>query len=124
MAKKSGKKEVCTPVKGIEYYLLKISRFCAWTLIVLILLYFVSGYGMTRTGLMYRLTFGLMDRGVALWIHDVLLTIPMAIAFLLHTLISVRSALIRWNVKNKFVLNWLMIGIGVVLFGAVLRIYF
>lgn len=122
MVKKGRKEEICTPVHGPEYHLRKVSRFCAWALIVLMLLYFVSGYGITKSGLIYKATGGLMDRGAALRMHTYL-TIPMVAAFLLHTLISMRFAMIRWNVKNKVVLNWVFLGVGVVLFGLGLWVY-
>jgi hypothetical protein len=116
MAKKKEKPD-------FEVLLRKLGRFCAWALIVLILLYFVSGYGITKSGMIYRLTGGLMDRGAALWLHNIL-TLPMAFAFLCHTLISIRFAMIRWNVRNKTGLNWVFLGIGAVLFGLACYAYF
>ena len=122
MVKKAKRGEICTPVRGYSYYLIKVSRFCAWALVLLILLYVLSGFGMTRSGLIYKATGGLMDRGAALKIHT-LLVIPMILAFLLHTLISIRFTMIRWNVKNKVVLNYGFIGLGAVLLGLTLYTY-
>lgn len=111
MVKKTSK-TVCETRHGYEYYLLKISRLCAWSLIAFILLYIITGYGMTKSYLVYAL-FG-MDRGLALKLHTYL-TIPMMLAFICHTLISVRFAMIRWNVSNKNVLNLVFLALGIVL---------
>jgi succinate dehydrogenase/fumarate reductase cytochrome b subunit len=120
---KMGNEPVCGALHSYERYLVKFGRFCAWSLIVFIFLYFISGWGVTRSGAVYNLTGGLLNRQTSFWLHDIL-TLPMAFAFLCHTLIAIRYALIRWNVKNREVLNYVFLGVGVVLFALVCWVYF
>ncbi|MBW2967268.1 hypothetical protein KY362_02165 [Candidatus Woesearchaeota archaeon] len=106
----------------IERYLIKFGRGCAWALVVMIILYFVSGFGLLKSGMIYNLTGGLLDRGRSLWIHEIL-TIPMAFAAICHTLIAIRFAMIRWKVKNMKAVDYSFIALGVVLFAAVCWAY-
>ncbi|MBI5881022.1 hypothetical protein HZB90_02735, partial [archaeon] len=59
MADKKAKEEcekVCGPIR-----LIKFGRLCAWLLIVFVILYFISGFGMIKQGL--------FSRGVSFRIH-------------------------------------------------------
>jgi hypothetical protein len=107
---------------SFEGFIVRFGRFCAWALLVFIMLYFVSGFGITKSGFIYKWTGGLMHRAISFQIHDYL-TIPMAFASICHVLIAVRFAMIRWHVKNMNVLNWVFVGIGVVLFALVTAAY-
>jgi len=92
-------------------------------LIILIATYFLSGFGITKSSLINKSTFGLLDKASSFRIHEYL-TLPMAFAFLCHTLIAIRFAMIRWKVKNKIVLNYLLTGIGIILFSLAAYAYF
>ncbi len=96
----------------------KISRICAYLLLVAIALSIFSGWGITRTDLIYPATFGWINRGVANTIHRGL-QIPMAALFLTHVLIN-----IRLNLRNKrsVILNAVLLLIGVVLLTGVILI--
>ncbi|MBW2963983.1 hypothetical protein KY363_00850 [Candidatus Woesearchaeota archaeon] len=118
---KKASETVCETRHGYEYYLTKIGRFCAWSLIAFILLYMITGYGITKSYIVYRV-FG-MDRGLALKLHTYL-TIPMMAAFILHVLIAVRFAMIRWKVTNKTALNWIFIILGAALLSLTVWAYF
>lgn len=120
---KEMKEPVCQPMHTYEYYLIKFSRVCAWSMIVMVILYFLTGWGMTKTGMIMGLTGGVLHRFLANQIHHYLI-LPMAFAFICHTLISIRFAMIRWKVKNKIILNYAFLGSGVVLFGLVCYAYF
>jgi len=117
MVKKAKKEPASEEMHPFEHFIKSFGRFCAWMLIVFIILYFISGFGMTK---------GIMDRAAAVKLHSYL-TLPMAFAFIFHTLVAVRFALIRWDIhteKNEKVLDYVFIAAGVVLFGLVCWVYF
>jgi hypothetical protein len=106
-----------------ELFLIKFGRLNAWLLIVFVILYFISGFGMIKSGMIYNITGGIFTRGVSLRIHEYL-TLPMAFSFLCHTLIAIRFAMIRWKVKNKILLNYVFLGMGVIAFALIAYAYF
>ena len=76
----------------MNVFLVKLNRFCAWALLILLILYVVTGYGITK---------GIIDPALSKYLHDKLLAIPFFIFFVLHVGISGSYALIRWRVfKN------------------------
>jgi intracellular septation protein A len=84
-----------------DVYLKRIAEASAWALLVTIVVAVVSGWGITQTGIIYRLTFGLINRGLADAIHRAV-NVPMALFFLLHVFINIklklpqRSPSMRW----------------------------
>lgn len=83
--------------------LIKLSRYAAWVLFVTIVLYFVTGYGMTK---------GIIDRSFALLLHETILPILTISAFVIHTSISIKFALMRWRIWNRFTLFVLILFFG------------
>lgn len=79
----------------------------AWVLLVAILLYVVTGYGMTK---------GLIDPSLAAKLHLSYLAYPMIIAFIYHTAYAIRLAFIRWRIWNTFG-KILLLGSYILLFG-------
>lgn len=78
--------------------LIKLDRFFAWVLFAGMLLYFVSGYGMTK---------GIIDSSSATKLHMSVLTYIVLIAFTVHASYAIHLALKRWRVWNigaKFLL--------------------
>lgn len=74
-------------------YLIKLDRISAWTLLVSIILYFISGFGMTK---------GLINPSFANKIHLSLLA-PIALAaFTIHTYFAIHLAFKRWHIWNNF----------------------
>ena len=73
----------------MDKFLIKLSRFSAWVLLVLMILYIISGYGITK---------GIVDPVFSKYLHDRLLAIPFFIFFALHICISSSYALRRWKV--------------------------
>ena len=67
----------------------RIARASAWALLATIIVAVVSGWGITQTGIIYRLTFGLIDRGLADAIHRAA-NVPMALFFLSHVFINIK----------------------------------
>jgi len=72
-----------------DKFLIKLERFSAWVLLVLIIAYVVSGYGITK---------GIIDPVFSKYLHDKLLAIPFFVFFVLHVGIATRYALVRWGV--------------------------
>ena len=87
--------------------LIKLDRISAWVLFVTLILYFVTGYGMTK---------GLIDPLLARSLHLSLLTYIVVIAFAIHTSYAIHLALIRWNFWNNFSKILMMIFYVVILF--------
>jgi cytochrome b subunit of formate dehydrogenase len=80
---------VVTVAAKTNVYLKRIAEASAWALLVTIVVAVVSGWGITQTGIIYRLTFGLIDRGLADAIHRAA-NVPLAIFFLSHVLINIK----------------------------------
>jgi predicted heme/steroid binding protein len=74
-------------------WLTKINRFFAWILLLCIFLYFLSGYGMTK---------GIISPSFSTKLHLHILPLITLIAFTLHSSLSIRLALMRWRIWNKF----------------------
>lgn len=71
----------------------KIDRISAWVLLVGMLLYFISGYGMTK---------GLIDPTFGAKMHLDYLSFVVMIAFIFHTYYAVHLAFKRWRMWNGF----------------------
>lgn len=69
-------------------YLIKLDRFFAWVLFGGMLLYFISGYGMTK---------GIIDPSLATKLHLNFLTYIILISFMVHPLFAIHLALKRWQ---------------------------
>lgn len=95
----------------VERVFAKVDRYAAWLSAVLLLLFFVSGFGMTKPALVNRLTGGLITWRVAYDLHN-LLHIPLMVTFTVHTFTGVRRALLR-RTKQRRTTAWIAAGLGV-----------
>lgn len=68
-----------------------IDRICAWVLLVGMIIYFISGYGMTK---------GLISSNLAASLHLDYIGVIVLIAFTYHAGYATRLALVRWNKWN------------------------
>ena len=94
----------------------RVARISAWLLLAAVAISVVSGWGITRTEIVYRASFGLIDRGLANSIHRGM-QVPMATFFLVHVLANVR---IRLLARSKTVaIDVLLVALGVLLLIAV-----
>ena len=73
-------------------FLAKLDRWAAWTTIIMIVLFVVTGYGMTKD---------IMDRDLARRLHSDIIPIPFFVALLIHGGLSLRHAMWRWKVFEK-----------------------
>lgn len=88
-----------------------ISRISAWLLLATTVILVFSGWGITRTEIIYKVTFGLVDRRLADYIHRSA-NIPLAIFFLSHLLINIRLILFRKIPKRIRVFDGILIAAG------------
>jgi len=73
-------------------FLIKLSRFSAWLLLVLIILFIISGFGMTKQ---------IIDPVWATNLHNNILPIFLFTFFVLHVAINSSYALRRWKVFSN-----------------------
>lgn len=100
------------PVK-FDRILIKLARWSGWVLVPLMLLFFISGYGMTKQAI---------DPVFATMLHNKWLPLPMAIAFLLHFLIYAKFALQR-KIKHRTWVNVYITILGMALLIVFLYLY-
>ena len=93
----------------------RIARLSAWLLVTAIIISVLSGWGITRTVIIYQASFGLVNRGVANAIHRGL-QIPMAAILLVHVLVNAKLSLSRYGAG--FV-NAVLVAIGLALIAVV-----
>jgi len=72
--------------------LIKLDRFFAWVLLIGMIFYFVSGYGMTK---------GIIDQTLSAKIHLDYLTYLVLVAFMFHTTFAIHLAFKRWQIWNR-----------------------
>jgi len=83
--------------KNIHYYLLKTARLSAWLLLLLMLLYILTGFALCGELGMSRL----MDLQTALNIHKVF-EWPLVALFPIHASITIYFSFRRWGwIKSK-----------------------
>lgn len=87
----------------------RIARASAWALLAAIVVAVVSGWGITQTGIIYRLTFGLIDRGLADAIHRAT-NVPLALFFLSHVFINIKL-IISQRTPSKSLLTSIVLGV-------------
>jgi hypothetical protein len=85
---------VVTILSKRDVLLKRAAQASAWALLAAVIVAVVSGWGITQTGLIYRLTFGLIDRGLADAIHRAT-NVPLALFFLCHVFINIKLAISR-----------------------------
>ncbi len=85
----------------------RVARISAWALLVCVIVLVFSGWGITQTGVIYQITFGLIDRRLADSVHRAT-NIPLAFFFLTHVLINIRLNL--KNIKRPYI-DWLINGV-------------
>lgn len=98
----------------INQFLIKIDRFCGWALFLLMFLYFISGYGITK---------GIIDPVLAKSLHERWLPFPTFIAFILHSAINLKFLLIRKGIKDEVWLNVYIAVLGLVFFTLFMYLY-
>lgn len=99
---------------SINKILFKTSNYAGYIAGGLLVIYFITGYGMTKA---------IIDPVFAKSLHEKWMPIPMVIACLLHIFIKVKFVLRKW-IKDEIWLDIYMIILGLVIFTAFLYLYF
>jgi intracellular septation protein A len=95
---------VVTVAAKTDLYLKRIAEASAWALLVTIVVVVVSGWGITQTGIIYRLTFGLINRGLADAIHRAA-NVPLALFFLSHVFINIKLRISQRSPSKGWLTN-------------------
>lgn len=103
---------------NVNDWLIKIARFSAYALFAGIVVLVLSGWGITQTGVIYKISFGLIDRRLADSIHRAV-NAPVAFFFVLHVLISVRMRLTNRRPGQTWLIDGTLIVIGGCILGIV-----
>jgi hypothetical protein len=92
----------------------KIARVSAWALLICVLILVASGWGITQTGVIYKISFGLVDRRTADSIHRVM-NLPLSFFFLLHVIINIRQSLHIKNRVRKLITDGFLVALAVLI---------
>ena len=96
-------------------WLKRLTRISAWGLLAGTVVLGFSGWGITQTGIIYKISSGLVDRRLADAIHRAAI-MPVVFFFLAHVLVN-----IRLNIKTKRVwTNWLVNAILIIIGGSIM----
>ncbi|OGN96077.1 MAG: hypothetical protein A2Y89_04605 [Chloroflexi bacterium RBG_13_51_18] len=95
----------------MNLWLKRLSRISAWALLACVVLLVFSGWGITHAGIIYNITFGLVDKGTANTIHNATV-LPLAFFFLLHVLINIKFFFSGRRPVVAWVTNGILITIG------------
>jgi len=98
-------------IRGGTLWLRRFSRISALALLLTVVLLLFSGWGITQTGVIYKITFGLIDRGIANNIHRAT-NLPLAIFFLSHVMINIRLMISRDRPSTVWPVNIILILVG------------
>jgi len=92
--------------KSFGWYLMKLDRLAAWTLLATMLAYFVSGYGMTK---------GIINSQLAVNIHNEWLPLLLLGSFCFHSCYAISLAFKRWKMWTP-VSKYLLLALYLALF--------
>jgi cytochrome b subunit of formate dehydrogenase len=96
----------------MNVWLRKIANISAWLLLASVAVLVLSGWGITQTEVIYKLSFGLIDRRLADAIHRGSV-VPLAFFFLLHVLINIRLKITSRRKSVVWLTNGVLIAIGI-----------
>jgi len=92
----------------------------AWVLLAGVVVLILTGFGITQTGVIYRLSGGLIDRGLADRVHRAS-NVPLAFFFLAHVFINIqvlvtrrRSSAARWITGTVLIIVGIALMAGMV----------
>ena len=99
--------------KSIQW-LRYLARISAWLILAAAVIMVVSGWGITHTEIIYKATFGLIDRRLADSIHRAT-DLPLAVLFLSHVLTNARLAIYRTNLRKIWLIDSILVIVGLTL---------
>lgn len=90
----------------------KIANISAWLLLASVVVQVISGWGISNTGIIYKLSFGLIDRQTADTIHMSSI-VALVFFFLVHVLINIRLKITSRRTWVVWLTNGLLIAVGI-----------
>lgn len=99
---------------GFNRSLVTVNRWSGYLLFICVLLYFVTGYGMTKQ---------IIDRSTAKLLHERWLPAPVFVLFTLHSLINIKLILLRKGIRDRVWWNIYLLTLGLILLSAFFYIY-
>ena len=97
--------------KSLNHYLMRFNRLVVWILLFYMVMFIVTGYGLSKPETVYTFTGGLLNYNFSLSFHT-LMVVPLSILLLIHVIIEVKFSLMRWGFRNQRLLNYLMLLLG------------
>lgn len=105
--------------RQVALVLKRIARISAWLLLAGIIVLLVSGWGITRTEVIYKASFHLIDRGLANRIHHDA-QIPVAAVFITHVLTNARLNLPSRCFRKAWLLESMLAALGIALLAGII----
>lgn len=99
----------------------RIALLSAWLLLVAVVLLVVTGWGITHTEIVYKGTFGLIDRRTANAIHRAT-NLQLAFFFVTHVLINVRLMVCGKKPGINWLIDSALVVLGLALIWAVVYV--
>ena len=96
----------------------RLARASAWVLLAGVVILVFSGWGITETGVIHEITFGLIDRRLADSIHRAM-NVPLAFFFLLHVLINIKMTVSNRRPFKGRLIDGALIVVGGCILGVV-----
>ncbi len=100
--------------KNLDLIFYKASKWSGYILGFLVILFFVTGYGMTK---------GVMNRSLAAYLHNQVLPIPFFVLVLIHIIGFLRPRFKNYF-KSNLIADLYIIVVSLLLLGACLYLYF
>ena len=120
MVIENSKTEVPVSIQRLRYF----PRISLWLFLAAAITLILSGWeNITRTEIIYKATFGLVDSRIANYIRRAA-NIPLAIFFMSHVLINARLSLFRKIPQRIQIIDGILIFIGVLVTAVVLYMEF
>lgn len=119
MVTENNKASVPISIQRLKY----ISRISAWLLLAAAAVLVFSGWGITRTEIIYKVTLGLLDRRLANYIHRFAI-IPLSVFFMIHVLINARLSWYRRVPRRIRVIDGILLLVGAAVTALVLYMEF
>jgi hypothetical protein len=92
-------------------YIARFNRVLIWFTFALFVFFVVCGYGMVNSAMIIQLTGGILNRERSVYLHTTL-ALPVMVLLIIHTVIGLRSNLIRWGVKDGRLLDLFVFSLG------------
>jgi succinate dehydrogenase/fumarate reductase cytochrome b subunit len=97
----------------------RFNRVLAWLTLIVFVVFVFAGYGMTNPAVTSALSGGVFNKVNSSYIH-IHLAAPILILLMVHVLIGLRNALVRWGVKEELLLNLFLVVLGVFVAGVII----